>query len=205
MDQQDVTRTEPIPPHEATSSPVDVSVAMPRYFGVTPPTLLFGVACATLAIAIVLAVLGHWVAALVLAAVVLGEVAMFLSVARRKPDTGVARASSTAVRRVSDRARWIVEATSVRTEAGRGMTALRRELLELSDRRERALRDFGAAVYDGDEEGAERLEQELRAIDEEGKEKERQLRAIAEAAEERLRAGRQSVQPTVIQPPGDEE
>ena len=205
MDEQDVTKTQPIPPHEATSSPVDVSVAMPRYFGVTPPTPLFGVACATLAIAIVLAVLGHWVAALVLAAVVLGEVAMFLSVARRKPDTGVARASSTAVRRVSERARWIVEATTVRTEAGRGMTALRRELLELSDRRERALRDFGAAVYDGDEEGAERLEEELRAIDEAGQEKERQLRAIAEAAEERLQAGRQSVQPTVIQPPEDEE
>src|SRR5947207_858340 len=96
MDEQDVTVAESVPPHETTSSPVDVDVAMPRYFGITPPTLLFGVACATLAIAIVLAVLGHWIAALVLAVVVLGEIAMFVSVASRKPDSGVARASSTA-------------------------------------------------------------------------------------------------------------
>ncbi len=205
MEEQDITKAETVPPHETTSSPVDVSVAMPRYFGITPPTLLFGVACATLALAIVLAVLGHWVAALVLAVVVLGEIAMFLSIAGRKPDSGVARASSTAVRRVSERARWIVEATSVRTEAGRGMTALRRELLELSERRERALHDLGVAVYDGDEAAAERLKEELRAIDDEGREKERQMRTIAEEAEERLHAGRQSVQPTVVQPPDDEE
>jgi hypothetical protein len=205
MDEQDVTLTEPVPPHEPTSSPVDVSVAMPRYFGITPPTLLFGVACATLAIAIVLAVLGHWIAALVLAVVVLGEIAMFLSVASRKPDSGVARASSTAVRRVSERARWIVEATTVRAEAGRGMTALRRELLELSERRDRALRELGGAVYDGDGEAAERLKAELQTIDEEGQEKERRMRAIAESAEERLHAARQSVQPTVVNPPENEE
>jgi len=205
MEEQEITRAETVPPHETTSSPVDVSVAMPRYFGITPPTLLFGVACATLALAIVLAVLGHWVAALVLAVVVLGEIAMFLSIAGRKPDSGVARASSTAVRRVSERARWLVEATSVRTEAGRGMTALRHELLELSERRERRLHDLGAAVYDGDEEAAERLKEELRAIDDEGQEKERQMRMIAEDAEERLHAGRQSVQQTVVQHPENEE
>ena len=62
-DEEDVTRAQPLPPHETTASPVEVSVAMPRYFGVTPPTLLFGIAAATLAIAITLAILQHWVAA----------------------------------------------------------------------------------------------------------------------------------------------
>ena len=94
MDEQNVTKAEHVPPHETTASPVDVNVAMPRYFGITPPTLLFGIASATLAVAIVLAVLAHWVAALVLAASVLVEIAIFLGVASRKPDTAVARASA---------------------------------------------------------------------------------------------------------------
>ena len=45
----------------------------------------------------------------------------------------------------------------MRTEAGRRITALRRELLELTERRERGLRELGGAVYEGDEEAAERL------------------------------------------------
>ena len=87
QDDENVTQAQPLPPHETTASPVEVSVAMPRYFGITPPTLLFGIATATLAIAITLAILSHWVAALVLAALVLVELALFLGLARRKPDT----------------------------------------------------------------------------------------------------------------------
>jgi hypothetical protein len=153
-DDQDVTRAEPVPPHETTASPVDVSVAMPRYFGITPPTFLFGIATATLAVAVVLAILAHWLAALVLAAAVLVEIALFLGVARRKPDTVVATASIRAMHRARERAAWLLQATSVRTEAGRMLTPLRRELLELDERRERQLRELGAAVYEGDDEAA---------------------------------------------------
>ena len=205
MEDQDETRAEQVPPHETTASPIEVTTAMPRYFGVTPPTFLFGVATATLAIAIVLAVLAHWLAALVLAAVVLLEVALFGSVARRKPDTVVARVSVSAVRRARDRAVWLVEATGVRTEAGRKLTPLRRELLELAERRERLLRDLGAAVYEGDDEAAKRLSEDIRQSGEDAKQKEEQMRAIAESAQERLQEGRVRVQPTVIRRPGDEE
>jgi len=178
---------------------------MPRYFGVTPPTFLFGVATATFAVAIVLAVLAHWVAALVLAAVVLFEIALFGSVARRKPDTVVARASVSAVRRARERAVWLVEATGVRTEAGRKLTPLRHELLELAGQRERLLRDLGAAVYESDDEAAKRLSEDIRRGDEDAKQKEEQMRAIAESAQERLHEGRVRVQPTVIRRPGDKE
>ena len=64
---------------------------MPRYFGITPPTLLFGVATATLAIAIALAILAHWVAALVLAAARAVELVLFIGSRSRKPDTAVAK------------------------------------------------------------------------------------------------------------------
>jgi hypothetical protein len=205
MEDQDATRAEQVPPHETTASPIEVSTATPRYFGVTPPTFLFGVATATLAIAIVLAVLAHWLAALVLAAVVLLEIALFGSVARRKPDTVVARVSVSAVRRARERAVWLVEATGVRTEAGRKLTPLRHELLELAERREQLLRDLGAAVYEGDDEASKRLSEDIRRSDEDAKQKEGQMRAIAESAHERLQKGRVRVQPTVIRRPGDKD
>jgi hypothetical protein len=205
MDDSNATKAEPVPPHETTAWPVEDSVAMPRYFGITPPTVLFGVASATLAVAIVLAVLEHWLAALVLAAAVLLEIALFLSVARRKPDTVVARASTRAVDRARERAAWLLEATSVRTEAGRRLTPLRRELLELTAQRERQLRDLGTAVYEGDDSEAARLTVELNRLDEERRRKEAEMTAIAESAKQRLEEGRMRVQPTIIRRPKDEE
>jgi hypothetical protein len=203
MDDQDVTREEQVPPHETSPSPVEVSVAVPRYFGITPPTLLFGIATATLAVAIVLAVLAHWLAAIVLAAAVLVEITLFLGVARRKPDTVVATASVRMMRRARENAAWLVQATSVRTEAGRMLTPLRRELLELDERRERLLRELGAGVYERDEEAATLLTGELNRLDEERTQKEGEMRAIEEAAQRRLEKGRLRVQPTIIRRPED--
>jgi hypothetical protein len=205
MDDQNETREEHVPPHETTPSPVDVSVAMPRYFGITPPTLLFGMATATLAIAIVLAVLAHWLAALVLAVAVLVEVALFLGVARRKPDTVVARYSARAVQHARERAAWLVQSTSMRTEAGRRLAPLRRDLLELGERRERRLRDLGAAVHESDDESAKLVTDELKRIDDEKRLKEAEMSAIAETVHERLAEGRLRVQPTLIKRPEDQE
>jgi type IV secretory pathway VirB3-like protein len=204
-DDENATQRQSLPPHETTASPVEVSVAMPRYFGVTPPTLLFGIATATLAIAIVLAILAHWIAAIVLAALVLVELALFVSLARRKPDTAVAKASATAVTRVRERAAWLVRSTSVRTEAGRRLTPLRHELLELDGAREQKLRNLGAAVYEGDEAAAERVKAEVAALDDERRRKEDEMRAIEEAAREDLERGRRQVQPTVVKPPVEDE
>jgi hypothetical protein len=204
MDDTNATKAEHVPPHEPTASPVEVSVAMPRYFGITPPTLLFGLALATLAVAIVLAVLEHWLAALVLGAAVLLQIALFLNVARRKPDTVVARASTQAVQRARERAAWLLEATSVRTEAGRKLAPLRHELVELTGQRENTLRDLGAAVYEGDDAAATRLTGELNRLEEERLRKEAEITAIAESARERLEEGRMRVQPTIIRRPEDE-
>jgi type IV secretory pathway VirB3-like protein len=205
VDDTEITKVEQVPPHETSAAPVELSLAVPRYFGITPPTLLFGIATATLAISIVLAIFEHWLAALVLAVAVLVEIALFFSIARRKPDTVVARASIRAMRRARERAAWLVEATSVRTEAGRRLKSLRLELLELGERRDRALRDLGAAFSGLDDEAVRRQTEALRRIEEDTQEKEGQMRAIAESAQERLQEGRLRVEPTVIQRSGDEE
>ena len=204
-DDDNVTRQQPLPPHETTPSPVDVSIAMPRYFGVTPPTLLFGIATATLAIAIVLAILAHWLAAIVLGALVLVELALFLSLARRKPDTPVAKASTRAVTRARERAAWLVRSTSVRTEAGRRLTRVRHELLQLDGIRERKLRDLGAAVYEDDAAAVERVKRDVAALDDERRGKEDEMRAIEEAARNDLERGRLNVQATVVKPPAEDE
>ena len=202
---EDVTQARTLPPHETTASPVEVAVAMPRYFGVTPPTLLFGIATATLAIAITVAILGHWIAALVLAALVLVELALVLSLARRKPDTAVAKASVRVVTRARERAAWLVRATTVRTETGRRLTRLRHELLELEARRDRRLRDLGEVAYAGNDEAAERLKSELTALDDERRGKEDEMRAIEETARQHLERGSLQVQSTVVNPPAEEE
>ena len=204
-DDENITEAQPLPPHETTASPVEVSVVMPRYFGITPPTLLFGIATATLAIAITLAILARWVAALVLAALVLVELALFVGLARRKPDTAVAKASIRAIDRARERAAYVVRATTVRTEAARRLTRLRHELLELDTRRDRELRELGAAVHGGDEEAAERVKRELEAIDSERDAREDEMRAIDEATREHLERGRMHVQATVVKPPAGDD
>ena len=204
-DDENITEAQPLPPHETTASPVEVSVVMPRYFGITPPTLLFGIATATLAIAITLAILARWVAALVLAALVLVELALFVGLARRKPDTAVAKASVRAIDRARERAAYVVRATTVRTEAARRLTRLRHELLELDTRRDRELRELGAAVHGGDEEAAERVKRELDAIDSERDAREDEMRAIDEATREHLERGRMHVQATVVKPPAGDD
>jgi hypothetical protein len=163
------------------------------------------VATATLAVAIVLAILAHWLAALVLAAAVLLEIPIFLGVARRKPDTAVARASVRTVLRARERAAWLVQSTSVRTEAGRLLTPLRRELVELGERREQQLRDLGAAVYEGDDGAAKRVTEELTRIEEAKRQKEAHIAAIADSAQERVQQGRLRVQPTIIKRADDRE
>jgi type IV secretory pathway VirB3-like protein len=202
---EEETQVEQLPPHETSASTVAVNVATPQYFGLTPATLLFGVATATLAVAIVLGVVGHWLVALILAVAALVEIVLFVGVARRKPDTAVARASLTAVQRTRERARWLVESTSVRTEAGRTLKGLRLQLLALGERRERLLRDLGSAAYENDDESASRLREQLAALDAERLEKEARARTVAASVEVRLQESRLRVQPTVVRAPEDAE
>jgi signal transduction histidine kinase len=200
-DDTDDTRVEQVPPHETTAAPATVSVAQPHYFGVTPPMLLFGTATATLAIAVALAILAHWVAALVLAALSLLLLALFVGVARRRPDTPLARASATAADRLRERTAWMLETISVRSTSARELGRLRAQLRALAAQRETRLHELGAAVYAGDEQATQVLTDELRRLDEAAQGKEAEMQAVAEAADERIRRARLRVQPTLIEPP----
>lgn len=200
MRDEDATKVERVPPHEATASPIHASVATPRYFGVTPPMLLFALATASLALAIAFAILARWASALVLAVVSLILLALFVGVARRKPDTELARVFARALDRARERTTWMLEVVAVRSGAGRELSRLRNEIVELAAARESRLRDLGAAVYESDEVARKTLTEEIRRLDETALEKEGEMRAVAEAAQEHIQRGRLSVQPTLIEP-----
>ena len=172
-----------------------------HYFGVTPAMVVFGLATASLALAIALAILERWIAALVLAVVALVLLAIFLGVARRKPDTELARSSARALDRARERTAWMLEVVAVRSGTGRELSRLHAEILQLASVRESRLRDLGLAVYDGDDAAKESVTEELRRLDEAALEREGQMTAIAEAAQEHIQKGRRRVQPTLIEPP----
>jgi hypothetical protein len=198
---EDATAVERIPPHETTEAPATFDVAMPRYFGVTPPMLLFALATATLAIAIALAILEHWVAAIVLAVVSLALLALFIGVSRRKPDTAFSRGSARAVDRVRERTGWLLESAAIRSETGRRVGRLRQELLADDGRRDALLRELGLAVYSGDSQASERVKGELDELTASVQAKEEEMEAILDSAQERIARGRSRVQPTMIEPP----
>jgi zinc-ribbon domain len=162
----DATAELPVPPEETGPVPVEVTSVQPRWFGVTPPMLLFGLAAAALALAVVFLVTGHWIpGGLCLAAAAL-LVAAFAEVARRKPDTAAARASAEALGTLRARAGYAVESLSVRQRVARQVALRRQELLHLEAERSVRLGDLGEAVYGGDDEGTERLRSEIAALDE---------------------------------------
>jgi hypothetical protein len=195
------TTAEAVPPHETTPAPASFDVAMPRYFGITPPMLLFAVAVAALALAIAFAVLSHWFAAITLAFVCLLLLVAFAGVAQRKPSGAFARRSGRTFTRVRDRAGWTAESLALRSAARRRLTSVRRSLFELQLRRESLLRELGAAVYDGDAAATQSATAEIRRIDDEVGELEARMHAIAAETRERMERGRLQVQPTLIEPP----
>ena len=204
------TQRAPLPPHETGPVPVSYARAEPRYFGVTPATLLFGIAVAALVLAIVSFATGRWPLGLVFVGVTLLTLAGFLEVARRKPDAAVAKATGDALWTLRQRAEAAVESLSARSQAARRIAALRRRLDELAAARQAQLLALGEATYRDDHVAAEALRLELRRLDEEAAGVEAETARVVDEAEARVRQARFQVQPTEMvdvpepYPPPDE-
>jgi len=82
----DETKVMELPTDETGPVPVEYAQVEPRYYGITPATLVLVLAGAALTLAIVLFALGHWPFALIALGVSVLLVLVFLEVARRKPD-----------------------------------------------------------------------------------------------------------------------
>ena len=191
------TVRELVPPDETGQVPVSLQRTEPHWFGVAPPQLLLSVGVIALVFALVLFATGHWPYGLILLGAAALLLAAFLEAARRRPQSGVTRASADA----RERARSSWETLRARQVAAAEARRVQGALLLLESDRRQALQELGAAAHAGDStaEAAGRarlteldtLEARLRAeLDE----------ALGEA-DEKIRKARLPVQETQLVPP----
>ena len=188
-----------VPPNETGPVPVSLQRSEPHWFGVAPPQLLLAVAGIAFVFAVVLFATGHWPYGLILLGAAALLLAAFLESARRRPESGVTRASVDA--RARARSSWeTLRARQVATaEARRTKSAL---LLLESDRRS-ALQDLGAAVHAQDATAEATARERLAGLDARETELRTQLDAALGEADERIRKARLPVQETVMVLPAE--
>jgi hypothetical protein len=195
-----------VPPNETGPVPVSLQRSEPHWFGIAPPHVLLAVAGIAFVFAVVLFATGHWPYGLILLGAAALLLAAFLEAARRRPDSGVTRASIDARERA--RSSWeTLRARQVATvEARRIQSAL---LLLESDRRS-ALLDLGAAAHARDATAETAVRERLAELDAHETELRTRLDGALGEADERIRKARLPVQetmmvlPTEPSPPPDE-
>jgi zinc ribbon protein len=192
----DETKVMELPPEETGPVPVQYAQAVPRYYGITPTTLVLVLAGAALTLAVVLFALGHWPFGLIALGVSVLLLLVFLEAARRKPDGPVARSTADALDGFRARAGVAADSLATRGRAARRLLALRRELQRMALLRGRLLFELGDAVYRGDDQGTERARGQVRELDELAALRETEMEAVMVQTQERLQRRRLEIQPT---------
>jgi hypothetical protein len=190
------TKVMELPPDETGRVPVEYGQAEPRYYGVTPTTLVLVLAGAALTLAVVLFALGHWPFGLIALGVSVLLVLVFLEAARRKPGGAVARSTADALDGFRARAGVAAGSLATRGRAARRLLALRRELQRMGVLRARLLFELGDAVYRGDDQATERARAQLGELDRLAALREAEVEAFVAQTQERLERRRLEVQPT---------
>ena len=190
------TKVMELPPDETGSVPVQYERAEPRYYGITPATLVLVLGGAALTLAVVLFALGRWPFGLIALGVSVLLVLIFLEAARRKPDGAIARSTAEALDGFRARAGVAAGSLATRGRAARRLLALRRELQRMSLLRDRLLFELGAAVYRGDDQATERVRGQVRELDELAALREAEMEAVVARTQERIEQRRLEVQPT---------
>jgi hypothetical protein len=190
------TRVMELPSEETGRVPVQYVHAEPRYYGITPTTLVLVLGGVALTLAVVLFALGRWPFALIALGVSVLLVLVFLETARRKPDGAVARSTADALDGFRARAGVAADSLATRGRAARRLLALRRELQRMSQLRARLLFELGDAVYRGDDQATERARGQVRELDELAAQRGAEMEAVVARTQERLERRRLEVQAT---------
>ncbi len=196
-DHADQTRRLPLPPDETGPVPVSLSRAEPRWFGVPPPFLLFGLAVLSFALAVALFAGGSWPFGLILLGLAALFAAVFLEVARRRPSDAVVGARSWA----SSRLELLVARSSAVADEQR----LRGDQAVIEAERRAALLRLGEAVQSGDATAAAAARERLAELDRAEEALRGGLAAGLAQADQRVRRVRMSIQQTAIVRPSDDD
>jgi hypothetical protein len=185
-----------VPEDETGRVPVQYAHAEPRYYGVTPITLVLVLAGAALTLGVLLFVTGHWPFGLISIGVSVLLVVVFLEAARRRPEGAVARSTAEALNAFRARAGVAADSLAARGRAARRLIALRRELQRMAQLRNQLLLELGDAVYRADEQGTETARDRVRELDDLAAQREAEMGAVVAQAQERLRRRRLELQST---------
>jgi hypothetical protein len=200
------TVSTPLPLEETGPVPVSVQRTEARWFGVTPPNVLLGLAVLAVVVAIVLFATGHWPFGLILLGVGALLLAAFLEAARRRPESQLTRASLEA----RERARSSWETLRARQAAAAEIRGIQTAIAGLEPERRAAIHELGAASYRRDSEAEAAARGRLERLDGREAELQAQLDQAHEEAGERIRLARLPVEETVMvlptepAPPPDE-
>jgi hypothetical protein len=146
-------------------SPAAWETVPPRYFGVTPHGLAAVLAAFAFGAGVVLLFSGYLVVGVLLLVAALLLAAVYAEQARRRRDTALDRVAAAAVDHTRALAGFTGASVRAWTGAGRQLTRLRLEANRLGKERAQLQYALGGAAYAGDETEAERLREELRAVD----------------------------------------
>ena len=200
----DQTRRVQLPPSETGPVPVTVAHAEPRWFGVPPPILLLGLAVVCFLVATVLFATGGWPAGLVLLGLSALFSAVFLEVARRRPDSSLTRRSSAAAIGARSWAASRLELLRARSSSVAEVQRVlgRRAVIE-SERRMAQLR-LGEALRSDDEEAARAARERLAELAEAESGLHGRIEARRALTDERIRRVRLATDRTMIVTPEPE-
>jgi hypothetical protein len=190
------TKVLEVPPDETGRVPVQYGHPEPRYYGVTPASLVLVLAAAALTVAVFLLATGRWPTGLILVGVSVLLALVFLEAAWRKPEGVVARSTAGALDAFRARAGGAADSFATRGRAARRLIALRRELQRMNAVRARLLFELGDAVYRGDEHGTKTAREQVKELDQLAAEREAEMGTVVAQAHERLEQRRLEVQPT---------
>jgi hypothetical protein len=187
-------------PVDRTIHEVSMNVSEPRWFGVTPPAMLLGLAGILLLVAIGLLAAGHWPYALIVLGLAALLLAAFMEAARRRPHRSRRSRPGSEVR---ERAVSVWEEWRARSAAAAEARRVQNELLAIETERSQSLHELGLAAHARDG----RLEAGARAHLNELDEREAGLRALLDerlaAAGERIRRAKLPVQDTIMVLPSE--
>jgi len=190
------TKVMELPVDETGVVPVQYVRTEPRYYGITPTTLVLVLGGVALTLAVVLFALGHWPFGLMALGVSVLLVLIFLEAARRKPDGPVARSTADALDGFRARAGVAADSLATRGRAARRLLALRRELHRMRVLRDMLLLELGDAVYRGDDQVTERARGQVRELDELAALRGAEMEAVVARTQERIERRRLEVQAT---------
>jgi hypothetical protein len=189
-----------LPPHETGPVPITMQRAEPRWFGVTPPSLLLAVAGLALLLAIVLFAGGHWPYGLILLGLAALLLAGFMEAARRRPHSDAPVPQGSLVR---ERTRSAWEEWRARSAAAGEVRRLQSALLLVEDDRKRALHALGAAAHAQDSTGEAAARAQLAELDAHETALRSELESQLRLAGERIRKAKLPVQDTMMVLPSE--